>query len=95
MNAHHDKGGHDDNFVQVVVATTSGFYPDEGHDRVPIHQPLGVQLEKAKDTLKIADTSGWIVTVNGEKVDPTKSYTDNGLTGEFELDWGPDHGGGG
>lgn len=95
MNAHPDQNGHGDNFVQVAVATTSGFYPDDGADRVPIHQPVEVQLEKAKKALKIADTSGWIVTVNGVKIDPAKSYTDNGLTGDVELDWGPDHGGGG
>ena len=88
-----------DPFVEVSISTTAGFFPAEGFNRVPAHQKVEVELEKTKDTLKIKDTAGWVATVttpSGKRViDPTKSYLENGLSGEIEIDWGPSEGGGG
>jgi len=101
-NEHDDhKGGqeHDDQFVRVSVSTTAGFYPAEGFDRLPVNQKVEVQLQKAQHKLGIKDTTGWIATVTlatGKKqIDPAKSYRENGLTGNVEIDWGPSEGGGG
>jgi hypothetical protein len=81
--------------IAVIVVTTSGAYPPERSDEVPIHQPVKVELDKAQKALHIADTTNWIVTVAGNTIDPTKSYADNGLKGSAKLDWGPKEGGGG
>jgi hypothetical protein len=83
------------NHLNVQVVTTSGTYPEEGFDSVPLSQPVHVELDKAKKQLEITDTSNWIVSASGNPVDPQKSYADNGLTAEAKLDWGPKEGGGG
>lgn len=88
-----------EHFVAVSISTTAGFYPAEGFDRVPVHQKVSVELEKAKHALKIRDTAGWVATVTdptGKRViDAAKSYIENALAGEVEIDWGPTEGGGG
>lgn len=99
-NAHPAPGpGPHPNFVAVSISTTSGFYPEEGFDRVPVHQKVGVQLEKAAKKLGIKDTNNWIATVSGpggkRQIDPDKTYLENRLSGEVEIDWGPSEGGGG
>lgn len=85
--------------VRVAVGTTSGFYPAEGFDEVPPNQKVDVQLKKAAKALNITDTSGWVATVTeptGKRaIDPSRSYADNGLSGEVTIDWGPSEGGGG
>jgi hypothetical protein len=86
---------HGEDHLQVVVLTTSGAFPKEGSDRVPSNQPIKVELQKAQKELEIADTTGWIVTVGGSEIDPSKSYLENGLKREVKLDWGPREGGGG
>ena len=90
---------HPDQFVGVSISTTAGFYPTEGFNRVPVHQKVEVELDKAKHALKIKDTAGWIATVadagGKRQIDPGKSYLDNKLAGEVEIDWGPSEGGGG
>lgn len=86
-------------FVEVSISTTAGFFPAEGFNRVSVHQKVEVELEKAKHELKIKDTAGWVATVtspSGKRViDPGKTYLENGLSGEVEIDWGPSEGGGG
>ena len=86
-------------FVQISISTTAGFFPAESFNRVPAHQKVEVELEKAKHKLEIKDTAGWIATVVGPSgkrtIDPVKSYLENGLSGEVEIDWGPSEGGGG
>lgn len=86
-------------FVAVSISTTAGFYPAHGFDRVPAHQKVSVELEKAKRELRIRDTTGWVATVTGptgkRAIDPARSYIENALAGEVEIDWGPTEGGGG
>lgn len=86
-------------FVEVSISTTAGFYPAEGFERVPVHQKVSVLLEKAKKELAIKDVAGWIATVtdgSGKRpIDPARSYLDNGVSGTVEIDWGPSEGGGG
>lgn len=86
-------------FVGVSISTTAGFYPEEGFNQVPAHQKVAIELEKAKNELNIKDTAGWIASVmspSGKRtIDPAKSYLENGITGEAEIDWGPSEGGGG
>lgn len=86
-------------FVEVSVSTTAGFYPAEGTDRMPIHQKISVILQQAKNKLTISDVTNWVVSVNDangyRELDPENSYLDSGLSGVVEIDWGPREGGGG
>ena len=86
-------------FVEVSVSTTAGFYPAEGFEQAPIHQKVSVLLGKAQNKLKIKDVNGWIATVTDgsgkRQLDPDRSYLDNNLSGTVEIDWGPSEGGGG
>jgi hypothetical protein len=86
-------------FVEVSISTTAGFFPAEGFNRIPAHQKVEVELEKAKRELKIKDTAGWVATVTGPSgkrvIDVAKSYLENALSGNVEIDWGPSEGGGG
>ena len=86
---------HNGKFVEVRVVTTSGIYPASGFEKVPENQVVDVVLKKADHELHITNTAGWIAVVGGRKIDITRSYRDNALTGRVEIDWGPDHGGGG
>jgi len=86
-------------FLEVSISTTAGFFPTEGFNRVPAHQKVEVELGKAKQELRIKDTAGWVATVIGPSgkrvIDPAKTYLENGLSGEVDVDWGPSEGGGG
>ena len=104
MNTEHSKehdGNHhsQEHFVEVSISTTAGFFPTEGFNKVSVNQKVDIELMKAKEALKIKDTAGWIasvITAAGKRpVDTTKTYSENGLTGEIEIDWGPTEGGGG
>lgn len=90
-----EENASDKNFVDVAVITTSGSYPDEGFNKVPIHQKIRVFLDEAALELKIADVSNWVVRINNSEVDQQKNYEDNNLSGEIEIDFGPREGGGG
>lgn len=104
MNTEHKtevEGGHEpqDHFVEVSISTTAGFFPTGGFNRVPVNQSVDIELLKAKEELKIKDTAGWVasvITPEGKRtIDPAKTYAENGLSGELEIDWGPSEGGGG
>ncbi len=88
-----------EHFVEVSVSTTAGFYPAEGFKRVPVDQRVEVDLHKAKEELKIKDTTGWVATVtlpSGKRqINIALTYKENGLAGDVEIDWGPSEGGGG
>lgn len=86
---------HKDQFIEVAVSTTSGFFPDEGFERVPNNQPVKVLLEKAAKAIGLADTDGWVARVDDREVNVNSSYRDNGLAGQITIDWGPSEGGGG
>lgn len=83
------------NFVQVVVVTTSGSYPETGLERTPQQQKIRVILEKAANKLEITGTNGWIALVGDRELNVEASYIENGLQGEIEIDYGPREGGGG
>lgn len=92
-NEKHDKKP--ETHVDVLITTTSGNYPDTGRDRVPVNQPVRQQLQAAAKKLDIVDTTGWVAMVNGELIDPAKSYAENNLTGNVTIDYGRSEGGGG
>jgi hypothetical protein len=81
--------------IEVVVITTSGTWPEEGFDSVPIHQPIRVQLQQAAKKLKITDTTGWMATVGGRELNIEQNYLENQLDGQVQIDYGPREGGGG
>ncbi len=82
-------------FIEVAVVTTSGAYPSSGYNKVPAHQKIRIEIEKAAKELKITSTDGWIAQVGGKIIDIDKSYLENNLAGEFFIDWGPRQTGGG
>lgn len=86
-------------YVEVSISTTAGFYPEEGLDRTKAADQIQKELEKASHKLKIKSTAGWVATVSdasGKRtLDPSRSYLENGLVGQVEIDWGPSEGGGG
>ena len=82
-------------FVMVAVYTTAGAYPSKGQERVKGTETVGDILSKAGSTLKLTDTSNWVATVDGRKIDPSKSYEANELKGTVTIHWGPREGGGG
>jgi hypothetical protein len=86
---------HEEQFVEVAISTTSGFYPSTGYERVSIHQKIEVMLHKAAKALNLTDTSNWVVSVNKSPIDPSRSYEESGLKGRVDIDWGPREGGGG
>jgi hypothetical protein len=82
-------------FVEVTVFTTSGTFPEEGALRVPPVTVVKQVLARAAANLGLTDTTDWVVTVGGRDINPDRSFTQNGLTGRVELEWGPREGGGG
>lgn len=92
---HNDSNSDHEKFIRVAISTTSGFYPAEGFEQVPIHQKIEVLLKKAAEALHLTDTTRWIATIDKKAIDPHQSYEENGLNGEVEIDWGPSEGGGG
>ncbi len=87
----------DDRTINVRVMTTSGNYPDHGHEKVPVTELLQAVLQRAAAKLNIVDSSRWVVSVKGAQgaVATSSTYADLGLQGEVKLDWGPDAAGGG
>lgn len=81
--------------IEIAVITTSGTWPEEGFDSVPIHQPIKVQLQHAVKKLKIADTTGWVAKVGNRELNIEQNYLENQLSGQVEIDYGPREGGGG
>jgi len=85
--------------ADVSISTTAGFYPAEGFDRVKTSEAISQQLTKAGNKLKIKSTEGWIATISeaaGKRaLDTSRSYVENRLSGQVEIDWGPSEGGGG
>jgi len=85
----------DSNCLEVEVATTAGFYPEDHVARVSSHEVVEVQLRKAADFLKLTDTTGWVASVKNRHINTNLSYADNHLAGKIVINWGPSHGGGG
>ena len=86
---------HTANHIEVSIVTTAGAFPAEGFERVPINQPLKVQLSQAAKALKLGDVSDWIARHGTRELDAEKSYADNNLSGKVEIDYGKREGGGG
>ena len=73
------------NHLFVAVITTAGTFPAEGFDEVPENQPVKVELDKAAKKLGIANTNGWIATVDGRELNISQSYVENSLEGTVET----------
>lgn len=95
----HEEAEHRKHAVEVSISTTAGFFPTEGFSHVSAQQAVQVELDRAKHALHIKDTTKWIASVVGlsgkRVIEPAKTYTENGLSGNVEIDWGPSEGGGG
>lgn len=83
------------NHIAVATVTTSGVYPTEGYNQVPLNQPIRVELQRAEKAFELTDTGGWVATVDGRPLNVSQSYAASGLTGQIEIHWGPREGGGG
>lgn len=83
------------NHLLVAIVTTSGPFPEEGFEEVPINQPMEVMLKKAAKALGITDTAGWLAKHGLTVLDQSKSYKELTLAGEVSIDYGPPATGGG
>ena len=81
--------------VLVTVMTLSGVFPAEGALRVDSTEVIMSVLDKTAKKLELADTSGWVVSVDGKDINATVTFAQAGLSGAVELDWMPREGGGG
>jgi hypothetical protein len=81
--------------INVRVITSSGQYPEHGHDKVPLSELVEAVLTRAANKLQILDTTNWVANVNGSPIQVTSSYAQLGLHGEVKIDWGRSEGGGG
>jgi hypothetical protein len=81
--------------VNVAVVTTSGTWPHTGHESVAANQPVKNELHRAAKNLNITDTTGWIAQVGDKELNVERSYTENGLSGQVDINYGPRKGGGG
>lgn len=84
-----------DKEINVRVVTTSGNYPEHGHEKVPASEAVAEILKRAAKKLEIADVTGWVAKVKDDVVNTSSSYAALGLKGEVKIDFGPNEGGGG
>lgn len=83
------------NKVFVTVFTTSGTFPAQGADKVNASELISIVLARAAKKLKLTDTTGWVVQVGGNDVDPAMTFAQANLSGNVDLEWGAREGGGG
>lgn len=81
--------------VLVSVLTTRGVFPSEGVVRVEPSTLVSEVLARAADRLHLTDTSKWVVTDDKRTVNPSLSFSANGLAGTVTLTWNAPEGGGG
>lgn len=82
-------------YINVRVVTTSGTYPANGHEKVPLDEPVSAILGRVAAALGITDASVWVAKVGGRAVETGQTYAALGLKGEVKIDFGPNEGGGG
>jgi hypothetical protein len=75
--------------VEVSVRTPGGTWPTEGFFIVPAAQRIVLQLEHTAKSLKLENRQGWAASVDGKRLDPTRSYRENSLSGRVCIDYGP------
>lgn len=83
------------NKVFVTVFTTSGTFPAQGAVKVDASELISTVLARAAKKLKLTDTTGWVVQVGGNDVNPAMTFAQAGLSGDVDLEWGAREGGGG
>lgn len=81
--------------INVRVITSSGHYPEHGHETVLLVEPVKDVLGRAAASLGIVDTAQWVANVNGAPIDVSKTYEQLDLHGEVKIDYGRSEGGGG
>lgn len=84
-----------ENHLKVSVQTTSGSWPAEGYEIIPIHQKVKIALQKAAEFIHIVPTNKWIAKVGGRELNPDLSFQDNNLVDTITIDYGPSETGGG
>lgn len=81
--------------INVRVITSSGHYPEHGHEKVPLTELVKDILARAAASLGIVDAAQWVANVNSAPVDVSKTYDQLDLYGEVKIDYGRSEGGGG
>lgn len=81
--------------INVRIVTTSGTYPEHGHEKVPVTEVVMEALKRAANALHITDISTWVAKINGTVINASSTYLDLNLKGEVKIDFGPNEGGGG
>jgi hypothetical protein len=87
---------HGEQDVAVAVITPVGIYPDEDDfRRVAQTTVIDDVLKAAAVKLKITNTTDWIAKVDGQKIDISKTFKHEKLTGIVEIEYHKHEGGGG
>lgn len=83
--------------TEARLETTSGSYPEgDEFKKVKSNNPISVFVAEGVKELKITNTRGWVLVAGGRKIDPNKTWEQEGFLGaKVVLDYGPDHSGGG
>jgi len=83
------------NTINVRVHTTSGNYPAQGQEKVPVTEQVQEVLTRAASKLELVGTTDWIVRIGDKVVPASSTYQQLGEHGDVKLDWGANEGGGG
>jgi hypothetical protein len=81
--------------INVRIMTTAGNYPEHGHEKVPVGEPVAAILQRAATALGIVDTSNWVAKIEGTIISASATYEALGLKGEVKIDYGMNEGAGG
>ena len=81
--------------VHVRVLTTSGSYPEHGHEDVSPVEVVRDVLNRASTHLGLTDTSSWVARVKDREINTSLNYIQNDLHGSIKIDFHPREGGGG
>jgi hypothetical protein len=81
--------------INVRVHTTSGNYPAQGQEKVPVTEPVQEILSRAASKLELVGTTDWIVRIGDKVVPASSTYQQLDQHGDVKLDWGANEGGGG
>jgi hypothetical protein len=90
-----DRPGTKVRVLGVSIITPVGAYPlDGGLARAKEDERIEHVLKQAAAALGITDTTDWVAKVDGRKIDPHHTFSEEDLKCVVDIDW-HQHGGGG
>jgi len=83
------------NEVGIQVLTSAGNFPESGFEDYNKNQELKHVLDKAKNHLKLQNTSSWVARLGDRELNPELSIEKNTIPDKSRIAWGPVERGGG